>query len=175
MGVVADIITANLKVSIDIGQAMLKDISAANFARLPVKDGAAVNTNHPAFVYGHLTLYGQRMLALVGKESAAVPAPEGFEGLFNAGVECRDDPEGKIYPAMPVIVDAFLRCNKAALDGLADVPDEVFTRPNPAEGRFKEMFPTVGGAVAFLAGSHPMNHFGQVSAWRRLMGLGRVF
>ena len=53
-----------------------------------VKDGKPVNTNHPAFVYGHLTTYGPRILALVGKESAAEAAPAGFDALFKAGVEC---------------------------------------------------------------------------------------
>lgn len=175
MGLVADIITANLKVSMDVGQAMLKDVTPAMFARFPVKDGVPVRTNHPAFVYGHLALYGGRMLALAGKETPDAKAPEGFEALFKAGVECVDDPSGTVYPAMTVIMEAFARSNTAALEGLAGVADEVFARPNPAEGRFREMFPTVGGAVAFMAGSHPMNHFGQLSAWRRMQGLERAF
>jgi hypothetical protein len=175
MALVADIITANLKVSLDVGQAMLNGVTPEMFARFPTKDGKAVNTNHPAFVYGHLSLYGARMLTLVGRDNPVAAAPAGFDALFKAGVECQDDPTGKVYPAMPVVMDAFLKANKTALEGLAGVADDVFARPNPAEGRFKEMFPTVGGAVAFLAGSHLMDHFGQVSAWRRFMGLGRAY
>ena len=77
MPLVADIITANLKVSLDLGQAMLTGVTPEMFARSPMKDGKPVNTNHPAFVYGHLALYGPRMLTLVGRENpgAAAPAP----------------------------------------------------------------------------------------------------
>jgi hypothetical protein len=34
------------------------------------------------------------------------------------------------------------------------------------------MFPTIGGAVNFLLVGHVQMHLGQVSTWRRVMGLG---
>ncbi|MEY4102879.1 MAG: hypothetical protein RL461_81, partial [Planctomycetota bacterium] len=41
-----------------------------------------------------------------------------------------------------------------------------------AEGVFKERFPVLGQAVLFLCNNHQMMHLGQISAWRRVMGLG---
>jgi hypothetical protein len=37
--------------------------------------------------------------------------------------------------------------------------------------RSREMFPTLGAVVAFYLGGHVMNHLGQLSAWRRCLGL----
>jgi hypothetical protein len=34
--------------------------------------------------------------------------------------------------------------------------------------------PTVGAAVNFMLGGHLQMHLGQVSAWRRAMGLGSI-
>jgi hypothetical protein len=54
---------------------------------------------------------------------------------------------------------------------LPDVSDETFARDNPMEGRFREVFPKVGTAVNFLCTSHLMMHLGQISTWRRAIGL----
>jgi hypothetical protein len=35
-----------------------------------------------------------------------------------------------------------------------------------------ERFPTLGSVHAFYCGGHIMMHLGQMSAWRRMMGLG---
>jgi hypothetical protein len=43
----------------------------------------------------------------------------------------------------------------------------------PDESR-RERFPTVGAATNFLLNDHLMFHAGQVSAWRRAVGLGSV-
>jgi hypothetical protein len=42
------------------------------------------------------------------------------------------------------------------------------------EGRIKEIFPFVGLAINFMLNNHNMMHVGQVSAWRRAMGLPSV-
>jgi len=59
-------------------------------------------------------------------------------------------------------------------DVLSEVPDEVFAEPNPLEGRIAEFLPTIGIMVNFMANSHHMMHLGQLSAWRRAIGLGPV-
>ena len=60
----------------------------------------------------------------------------------------------------------------AVAKALETAPDSVFAEENPAEGRFKEMFPQKGGAITFLCIGHMQMHLGQVSTWRRVMGLG---
>jgi hypothetical protein len=55
---------------------------------------------------------------------------------------------------------------------LRSTPEDVFQQSNPAEGRMKELFPTIGSVQAFYCGGHMMMHLGQASAWRRMEGLG---
>lgn len=174
MGQIADSIVPNLRTSIMLGGLLLKDIKPEIFARVPVQDGKPVHMNHAAFNYGHLAIYPARIMKLLGKDSAEAAAPEGWEDLFKAGVECKDDPQGTIYPKMDAIMAAYNRGYNTVLNALGSVSDEALMQQNPIEGRLREMCPTVGAAVAFMTMSHPMMHLGQVSAWRRMFGLGPV-
>lgn len=158
-------------VSLDYARRLLKSVEPATFARSATLGGVVLHSNHPAFVFGHLNLYACRVLGLLGlPEGSAVP-PSEWGALFKAGVDCRDDPQGTIYPPMETLTRFFFDSYGAVLKALPDVGDEVFLRENPAEGRMKEMFPTVGSAATFLVSSHIMSHLGQFSAWRRAAGL----
>lgn len=173
MGVVGNLIARTSAPTIRLAELLLKDIQPAQFARKPIgAGGKVVDTNHPAFVYGHLALYAPRMLENCGLDPKLAPVPAEFTDLFAAGKECRDDPEGKIYPAMDVISSTMLSGFKVAAAEVAKLPDERLTIPNPKEGRLREMFPTLEGMLVFYVASHPMMHLGQVSAWRRCFGLG---
>lgn len=172
MGQVADIIAAPARTTRSYAELMLKDLKPEQFARLPSSGGKTIQTNHPAFVFGHLSIYPVRVCTLLGQAAAIVPNPPKFDELFSNGKPCLDDPKGTIYPPMETITKHFFSGFDAALAAVAKASDADFAKPNPAEGRFKEMFPTVGGAVNFLMSAHAMSHLGQVSAWRRFMGLG---
>lgn len=166
-------IAAAGQISLSYGEAMLKDVRADQFARhAPGREGTLVKSNHPAWVFGHLALYNPRCLELMGLPAGPAAKPAGWDDLFRNGTECRDDPAGTIYPRMDAIAKHWADGMRAVLAALPGVPDEVFTRANPGEGRMKELLPTVGAMVTFLMTGHPMSHLGQVSAWRRFMGLG---
>jgi len=161
-----DVLTAPARLMLGYADLVAQGVPADRFARMP----EGVQTNHPAFVYGHLAIYPDRMLAMIDREELAQP-DERFDALFAAGEECRDDPEGTIYPPMDEILGRFRERHEAAISAIASVPDEVLYRPNPNE-RMASRFPTIGAAITFLLGGHAMMHLGQVSAWRRMMGLG---
>jgi hypothetical protein len=173
---VAETIIRPGHVALGLAERLLADVKPEIFARKPVVGGKRVEANHPAFTYGHLAMYPQRLLELCGLDAtaAAVVMPAGYADLFPAGKECRDDPEGTIYPAMSEIKDRFFSSYRHALESLLTAPDDLFARENPMEGRMKTMFPTLGGAANFLINSHIMMHMGQVSTWRRCFGLGPV-
>ena len=59
-----------------------------------------------------------------------------------------------------------------AVNALREAKDETLQQANPGEGRMVELFPTIGSMHAFYAGGHMMVHLGQLSAWRRMQGLG---
>lgn len=154
-----------------LAEVLAADVDAKIFARQPMADGKRVVTNHPAFVYGHLAIYPARVLGLAGKDASTVTPPAAWNDLFKAGAECRDDAEGTIYPGKDELVKSMLEWHRAALVVVEAMTEEEFKAPNPAGGRFSEIMPTMGAATMFLFGGHAMMHLGQVSAWRRVMGL----
>ncbi|MBX3359063.1 MAG: DinB family protein [Phycisphaeraceae bacterium] len=174
MTAISDFMLPPAKLAIGYAEKLLAGITPEMFARQPSPGGALVTTNHPAFVYGHLSLYPARLMTMIGRDADRVPHPARFEELFKAGAECRDDPEGKIYPDMESITSHFMRGTRKAIEAIPSVDPALFAQPNPAEGRARELFPTIGAAANFVLGAHVMMHLGQVSAWRRCMGLAGV-
>lgn len=160
--------------TVNFAEAMLKDVTPAMFARQPELGGKKIICNHPAWVYGHNAVYASRMMELMGLPLGVTAKPAGYDDLFKNGTECKDDPTGTIYPKMDELAPYMINAYKAVLAALPTVSDAVFLQPNPGTGRFAEMLPTVGGVVTFLLTGHPMSHLGQVSTWRRCMGLGRA-
>ncbi len=172
MGNIASAIVPSGNLSQAYAERLLNGIDNATFARFPAPGGKIIQTNHPAFVFGHLAMYPCRVMDMLGLPRGVTAPPDLWEGLFKAGVECRDDPNGTIYPVMQRIVSFHKAGYEAAIEAIKSATDEQLAAPNPGEGRMKELFPTVGALCGFILGAHPMSHYGQVSAWRRCMGLG---
>jgi hypothetical protein len=155
-------------ITLAYAQALASDIPADRFGRTP----EGVKTNSPAFIFGHLALYPDRVLGLIGREDKAEDVSD-IEPLFKHGAECKDDPDHTIYPSKDALVGRFSKRHEAALLALQDVTDDTLAKPNPVE-TMRDRFPTVGAAVTFLMAPHAMMHLGQLSTWRRVMGLGPV-
>jgi hypothetical protein len=173
MGMLADSIIAPARIGLGLAELLVKDVKPEIFARQPVFNGAVVRANHAAFNFGHLALYPARWLGAVGLDGANLAPPAGFEELFAAGKECRDDLSGTIYPKMEVVMTAFFNSHRGAIEALKGVDDAVFARPNPREAS-RDRLPTIGAAMIFYSSAHMMMHLGQVSTWRRCFGLGPV-
>lgn len=151
---------------------LLTSIPAELFAHMPSKEPGRL-VNSPAFNIGHLAIYPDlRMFQIIGREDLARPLPFSAD-LFKAGAACVDTPGA--YPTKDVLVETFRARHRAIIDALASVPEETFARANPGEGRMREMFPTIGSLVNFLLVGHTQSHLGQISVWRRIMGLGSAF
>ncbi|MEO1129763.1 MAG: DinB family protein [Planctomycetota bacterium] len=164
-----DVITPGARITLQYGDVLASDISSETFARVP----EGMLTNSPAFCFGHLAIYPDRVLKLLGREADAQPDAR-FDDLFAAGQECQDDVDGTLYPSKDEIMQRFRERHEAALSVLHGMDDSVLLKPTPDE-RLVERFPTIGAAVTFLFGAHAMMHLGQVSTWRRAMGLGSAF
>lgn len=165
-----NVIADSLQLSLGYSDRLLVEVPAARFPRFATVGGRSVESNHPAFVFGHLSLYAPKILHQIG--APAPPVPEHFEVRFSKDATCVDDPDLDLYPAMDEIVAFFREGHRMVLGALRSTPEAVFQQPNPAEGRMKELFPTIGSVQAFYCGGHMMMHLGQVSAWRRMEGLG---
>ncbi|MEC9372237.1 MAG: DinB family protein [Planctomycetota bacterium] len=157
------------QVNLLYGQMLLKDIPAADAARQP----KGYNTNHPVWIFGHLALYPDKgMLPLMGRDDLVKPTPNGWAELFGAKSECRDDAKGDIYPSLDTVANHFLTRTEVLYKALAETSDDVLAGPLPPDHFFKDRMNSVGGVITFMACCHTMSHFGQLSAWRRIMGLG---
>jgi hypothetical protein len=152
--------------SLGYGEKLVADIPADVFTHMPHP-----TMNHPAFIIGHLSLYPNRILAMMGLDKLVVPKA-GYPELFQAGVACVAQ-DGR-YPGKDELVGYYRERYAAVIDAVSRADDEVFARENPLEGRIKEMFPIVGLAVNFMLNNHHMMHLGQISAWRRAMALPSV-
>lgn len=161
-------------VTLGYAELLLKDIKPDKFARLAQGQGGPVNSIHPAFAFGHLSTYPEKLMGMLGREPGEAKTPEGFEEVFSAGVDCKDDPEGTLYPPMQKVVDHFFQSHRTLLAAMEDASDDLLLQENPMEGEMKVRFPTKGTMFAFMLGAHTMMHLGQVSFWRRCMGLGPV-
>lgn len=165
-----NVIADSLGISLNYAERLLKDVAPDRFGRLASPGGTPIDSNHPAFIYGHLSLYAPKVLVQIGHPAPVVP--EGFELAFSKDASCRDDPDGDLYPQMDEVLEFFREGYRMATAGLRSVSDELLDRPNPAEGRMRDLFPTIGSVQAFYCGGHMMLHMGQMSAWRRMEGLG---
>lgn len=174
MGQFSTIIADAAERSMGLAPKMLVGVTPQMFARKPhlQREGKqfVVDTNHPAFVYGHLALYPARLMTMMKMDSAPVATPEAYMELFKAGAPCQDDVEGTIYPKMDEIVAHFNKGYAAVVAAVRGLNDASLLEANPDEQR-RQFFPTVGHAVVFMLNNHVMMHLGQVSAWRRCYGL----
>ena len=150
---------------------LLKDVQPEQFARFAKVGDTIIESNHPAFIIGHLSLYACRVIEGVGNDATAYRPTTQFDKVFSREAQCVDDVDGSIYPAMDEITAAFFDGYKAAVDSLNGAPDEVFAEANPNEP-MRGKFPTKGAMFGFYVGGHVMLHVGQMSAWRRAVGLG---
>lgn len=171
MGAFANAMAESTNLAVGYAERLLKGVAPSQFARVPVVNGQVIETNHACFLLGHLSLYGCRVVAFCGQDSASVMPTEAYTKLFEPAAKCVDDPDGTIYPPMAEVTERFFASYRAAMAALRQVDDAVLDRENPLE-RMRERFPTLAGMCAFLSGGHILMHLGQMSAWRRAMGLG---
>jgi hypothetical protein len=161
----ADLIVPGARMSLGYLMSLTRDVPADRWA-----DCAVETMNSPAFLYGHLAIYPNRVLAkFIDRPDLVIECPFNEEAVV-AGAECL--PDASLYPTMDVVLPFLQERYETVIDAVSGVTPEQWTAENPAEGRFREVLPTVGAAVSFMLNNHVMMHAGQVSHWRRAMGLG---
>ena len=151
-----------------------------DYLREQVADVAAIDMvarpngimNHPAWVVGHLAFACQLLGGVVGLPEWL---PDDWAGRFGTGSAPAAD--AGLYEtkaeALAILRDAQSRITRA-VEGL---DDSRMDEPFPDES-YRDVFPTVRHALTQVMVGHTANHVGQLSAWRRAMGLppmGRPF
>lgn len=122
--------------------------------------------NHPSWTLGHLAYSCQ---ALGGELGLTPWLGEQWPEKFATG----SAPSADGYPAkhelLSTLDDAWSRIRQA----LESADQKFLSQPLP-DVRYRHIFPTRGHAVIQILGAHAGYHAGQLSAWRRAMGLPTV-
>ncbi len=125
--------------------------------------------NHPAWIFGHLAYSGDGAVgALGGQKTLSREWLQRFAGGSKPTAVRADYPPQE--ELLRVLDERFEQARQLAA---AASPERV-ALPNP-NARLKEGLPTVHDVVTFLLAGHLGIHLGQLSAWRRMIGLSPTF
>ncbi len=171
MGTIGAIIADTASVGVRNANKLATGIPSERFARFAVPGGQPIQSNHPAFAFGHLCLYPVKVKQLLGLSTSDVEPPAGYEGLFSKDAKCTDDADGTMYPSSHEIVQFFNSSYQAAMEALRAASDEQLASENPLDTPMKQLCPTLGSLLNFYMTGHVTTHLGQVSAWRRMEGM----
>ena len=165
-----EMIAASSRIALSYLDRLTDGIDAADFGKLARCGGTVIDANHPAFIVGHLSIYPSRIIDELGGDAGRVAPGDVYENLFSPSAECRDDPDATIYPPRSELIQRCRSGYEAAIAALQSADDDAFRRPNANE-KMRAKFATTGAMHGFYVGGHFMMHMGQLSTWRRAMGL----
>lgn len=171
MPTLGPMIADSARLALGYAERLLQGIPADRFARCARVGDTVIQSNHPAFIYGHLSLYAPRILSELGADASAFQLPEKYSALFSKDAACVDDVDGTLYPPMEEVTGKMFAGHRAVIDALQTADDDLLTAANPNEA-MRAKFATKGSMHNFYVGGHFMMHMGQLSAWRRAAGLG---
>ncbi|MEZ6093649.1 MAG: hypothetical protein R3C03_05360 [Pirellulaceae bacterium] len=89
------------------------------------------------------------------------------------GMQSKPEAESSIYPTKQQLIADFEAGHRLVSELFSQADNSVFENP-VALPRWKDRMPTAAIALPYLMLLHENQHLGQVSAWRRAMGLPSV-
>ena len=143
---------------------LVGDLSDEQMIAQPV-EGRAMN--HPAWTLAHLTLYNEVIAKMLRRISFEDPKEHPF------GMKSSPQSDPKVYQPRAMAIDSYKRTHDDAERALVECDPSAFTEAVPLE-RWRSVHPKVADMTVMLMVKHESMHLGQLSAWRRAMGLGRV-
>jgi hypothetical protein len=145
-------------------QRLVADLAEADLCAQPIE---GVVMNHPAFLIGHLAWANDNGVSIVG----GTPVLATFKELWGMGAKPSEDRSQ--YPSKADLIKTLEVSHERLAAAVGKYPKRLLKTPAPE--RMRKMFPTVGHMLLGLMTSHYAVHLGQLSAWRRAMGLPSAF
>jgi hypothetical protein len=121
--------------------------------------------NHPAWTIGHLVFIAQAIGGVAGLESWLNAE---WVRLFGPGSTPISD--AGAYPSKETLLAALNDAEERLADAIRDLDEAALDRPFP-DPAYKDIFPTVRHAFTQVLIGHTSFHVGQISVWRRAVGL----
>ncbi|MCC7146159.1 MAG: DinB family protein [Phycisphaeraceae bacterium] len=151
--------------NLDYARKLLADLPEEKMTAVPA---GTEKMNHAAWILGHLAFvadfYGSQ-LGLPAK------APKEWQDMFS--MTSKPEYRQGLYPAKAVMLKV-LEDSHARIAGFARQQSAEFWTKPPTLERWKARFPTMAHVAVHIMVNHEAIHLGQLSAWRRAMGLPAV-
>ncbi|WP_437223123.1 DinB family protein [Planctomicrobium sp. SH661] len=152
------------KFLLNYAQGLMADIPEERMAEQP-----SAGINHPAWILGHLIYTADSANALLGGKKTL---PTDWVRRYGPGSELSTRRED--YPSKEELLEKLKSLFETAHAQSASVDPAAMQAPNPRQ-QMLPFLPTVGDLVAFILAGHMGIHLGQLSSWRRQIGIGRLF
>ena len=143
---------------------LVGDLSEEQMIAQPVPGRAM---NHPAWALAHLSLYNEVIAKMLRRIAFDDPKEHPF------GMKSSPQSDVKIYQPRAAAIEQYRHSHDDAERALVECEPIVFAEDVPLE-RWRLLHPKVSDMTVMLMVKHESMHLGQLSAWRRAMGLGRV-
>lgn len=153
------------KKNLDYGPKLVADLTDEQMVAQP--PAAKQVMNHPAWLLSHVNLYLPVMVAVIEGREFEDPKVHRF------GMQSKPEADRTLYPTKNELVAAFVTGHELVAQRLKDATDATFAQPIRLP-RWKDLMPTAGIVLPYLMLNHENSHLGQLSAWRRAMGLPSV-
>lgn len=159
-----DVIVTQWRELRDYARKMVEPLRDDQMIAQPI---AGVTLNHPAWILSHLAAYGPMLASILREQPVEDPADHPH-GMKSAPL---GDPGA--YLARLQLLDHFTSSYDDAAEAFLEAPDALLARATPF-ARWSTRFPTIAHLPPQFFLKHTATHLGQLSVWRRAMGLGRV-
>ena len=128
----------------------------------------APEMNHAAWVLGHLACTADMLGAMIGVKLVCPPD-------WAARFDWSSSPssEAARYPSKATLLRPLEDAHAAIAAALPAIPESCWAETTPLEA-VRGFLPTMGDCFVFVMAAHENMHLGQLSAWRRVQGMGRV-
>ena len=156
-----DLIRAQLDTSYSITMPLIEDLRDN-----PLVQPSEAGGNHAWWILGHLT-FSEGDLLLNWMRGEENPVAD-WAPLFGGGTQpC---PDGKGYPTLDALIEAFQQLRAGTIEYLATLSDADLDTPSKnCPEQFASFFGTVGSCLSSIS-LHWMGHRGQLADIRRRLG-----
>jgi hypothetical protein len=152
--------------NLDYATRLVSDLTEEQMVAQPA-GLAGIAMNHPAWCLSHLCVYIPIIRQIIVGGEIVDPKDHRY------GMQSKPEAERSGYPSKAAIVSEFTEGHERVMEELAQATDAIFDYDVRLE-RWHTRMPKAGVALPYLMLLHENQHLGQISAWRRAMGLPKV-
>jgi hypothetical protein len=155
-----DNVLHSFKYSLDFLEEQIAGVADADLVAQP---GGIVN--HPAWTIGHLGYVLQMIGMVIGIEGKLPP-----EWVRRYGSVSEPTADAEVYEGKDAALSILRESRDRIIEAVSKLDDSILDQPFP-DPAYRDDFPTIRHALTQVLIGHTAFHVGQVSVWRRAMGL----